>query len=337
LKAQVQEGNLECTIFRLLVVFCSICALLGTAHADCKGGLGTDDIVISNTATGLYIPGDMVDCVARGSITLGPNVTIPASVTFNLIAPRVSIHENVRANSESQLRISTRRRPINDTGIVDCSDNDTTLDCSVTATTHSGQDADYGRDVTHDDDTDGHAGFSFSRICNSGELAGEGNCPLAAVLGTSVNDWACTKDNVTGLIWEVKSDGGGLRDKDNTYTWYNTDGAVNGGDAGTQDGGACFDVCDTQGYVQNVNVQGLCGANDWRMPTKNELRNIVNLDAYFPGIDTDYFPNAQPLNYWSASPNTISAAAWYVEFHYGRSDSSSKERDFNVRLVRGVQ
>lgn len=337
MKTQVQDGSLECTTVRFLVVLCSLFALFGTAHADCKGGLGTDDIVISNTPTGLYTSGDMVDCVARGSITLGPNVTIPANVTFNLIAPRVSIHENVRANSGSQLRISTRRRPINDTGIVDCSDNDTTLACSVTATTHPGQDADYGRDVTHDDDSDGHAGFSFSRICNSGELAGEGDCPLSAVLGTGVDDWACTKDNVTGLIWEVKSDDGGLRDKDYTYTWYNTDGAVNGDDAGAQDGGTCSGVCDTQGYVQNVNADGLCGASDWRMPTKNELRGIVNLDTYFPGIDTDYFPNTQSSRYWSASPNALSFVAWYVRFDYGRSDSDSKDKDYNIRLVRGVQ
>ena len=37
------------------------------------------------------------------------------------------------------------------------------------------------------------------------------------------------RDNVTGLIREVKTDDGGLHDKDWTYTWYN-------GTTGTADG-----------------------------------------------------------------------------------------------------
>ena len=50
------------------------------------------------------------------------------------------------------------------------------------------------------------------------------------------------RDNVTGLMWEVKTDDGGLRDKDWTYSWYNPDATTNGGSAGYADyGDNCFD------------------------------------------------------------------------------------------------
>lgn len=54
-------------------------------------------------------------------------------------------------------------------------------DTGITAPTGGGQDADFGRDKTHTDDVDGHAGFSFTKITNGGKT--------------------CIKDNVTGLTW----------------------------------------------------------------------------------------------------------------------------------------
>ncbi len=53
--------------------------------------------------------------------------------------------------------------PLNDTGIVgrgDGSQND--LPCPVAG--YPGQDAQYGRDTTADDDSDGHAGFSLTKL-----------------------------------------------------------------------------------------------------------------------------------------------------------------------------
>lgn len=335
---QVRQGDFCCTISQLLVVFGSVFCLSGIAQAGCKGGVGTDNIEISNKDPDFYESGDVVDCITTGSITLGPDITIPDGASFNLVAPRVSIETEVEALLGSQLRIFTGRKPLNDTGIVDCSNEDSNnLACPVA--THPGQDAEYGRDAddTQNDDSDGHAGFSFSRVCNSGELAGEGDCPVVPDLGNGVSDWACTKDNVTGLTWEVKTNDGGLRDRDSTYTWYNPDSTINGGSAGTQDGGNCIGSdCDTHGYVQTVNTQGLCGANDWRMPTKHELRNIVSLDRHSPSIDTDYFSNTRSSGCWSNSPHAnASSRAWYVYFSDGRSHHHYKSNFVHVRLVRG--
>jgi hypothetical protein len=218
---------------------------------------------------------------------------------------------------------------LNDTGIDWCA-NETQnfLACPVAG--YPWQDAQDGRDKTHNDDSDGHAGFSFTKLDANGN-------PLAA----SAAAWSCVRDNVTGLIWEVKTDDGGLRDKDWTYSWYNPDAATNGGSAGTADGGDnCFNTarCDTQKYVADVNAQGLCGAEDWRLPDPRELLSIVSNDRVNPAIDTTYFPNTVASWVWSASPYANNPGyAWYVYFGYGGVDGYSKGYAGSVRLVRGGQ
>jgi hypothetical protein len=216
---------------------------------------------------------------------------------------------------------------LNDTGITTCSGR-ISNELSCPQGSYPGQDAEYGRDVTHNDDSDGHAGFSFTKLDANGN-------PLPA----SATSWSCVKDNVTGLVWEVKTDDGGLSDKGNTYTWYDPDSSRNGGSAGTLDGGSCSGIrCDTQGYIQAVNGQGLCGANDWRMPTVDELTNILNLDQRYPYINRAWFPNTINWLYWSGSPDAYdSSSAWYVYFNYGYSYSYYKNDSYYVRLVRGGQ
>jgi hypothetical protein len=149
---------------------------------------------------------------------------------------------------------------LNDTGIDWCAYwTRNFLPCPVDG--YPEQDAQSGRDATNDD-SDGHAGFSFTK------LDGNGN-PLSA----DATLWSCVRDDVTGLTWEIKTDDGGLRDEDWTYTWYNSDPVTNGGDAGTHDGGTCGGGVDrdTDAVVQAVNQLGLCGSRDWRLPRRSEL------------------------------------------------------------------
>ena len=138
----------------------------------------------------------------------------------------------------------------------------------------------------------------YTKIANDGS-----ELPASAKLGAAPKEWACTKDTNTGLIWEVKTTDGGMRDWQNTYTWYNTDTSANGGNAGTQNGGVCQDnQCDTDGYVTQVNKQGLCGVNNWRIPNVDELESIkissksanqpLNKELF---INSTYYPNT---NYW---------------------------------------
>ena len=88
------------------------------------------------------------------------------------------------------------------------------------------------------------------------------------------------RDNVTGLIWEVKQDKNGVQnydnphDADNTYTWYDPDPATNGGDAGTPGEGT-----DTDDFINALNNAGFGGYSDWRMPGREELRSICDYGA----------------------------------------------------------
>lgn len=217
---------------------------------------------------------------------------------------------------------------LNDTGITACSDGSNNgLACPVTS--YPEQDAEYGRDVTYNDNSNGHAAFDFTKLDSTGQA-----------LPANANQWFCVKDNVTGLIWEVKTDEGGLRDKDHTYTWYNPTGVNDGGSAGTRSGGICFQngSCDTYSYVQKVNEQGLCGKNDWRLPITSELESLLSFDRFTPSIDIAYFPNTQSSSYWSASPYAShSDYAWFVYFYYGSSHNYYKSSYDYVRLVRTGQ
>lgn len=227
---------------------------------------------------------------------------------------------------------------LNDTGITLCDggsgvhNND--FDCSRTTDDQGdpvppGQDGHFGRDVTHNDDSDGRAGFSFTKIGANGSL-----------LANSALSWDCVRDNVTGLMWEVKTNDGGLRDQDWSYTWYNPDSNTNGGSAGTANGGICFDSanCDTAKFVAEVNAAGLCGFHDWRLPGFNALRSIIDYSVPYPGpkIDVNWFPNATAIHLWSASPVAFeNTAAWNLNFHTGGENGSKKYVAVPARLVRG--
>lgn len=155
----------------------------------------------------------------------------------------------------------------------------------------------------------------------------------------TITPWDCVRDEVTGLVWEVKTVDGGLRDQNHLYTWYNPNPEENGGAPGTRDGGVCAgDIkCDTRSYVAAVNRNGLCGADDWRLPTRAELRTIVDYKAEFPAIDTSYFANTVARSFWTDEANeTYPNFAWHTDFKFGlASYYYYKSGAKAVRLVRG--
>ena len=233
---------------------------------------------------------------------------------------------------------------LNDSGIDWCADgSNNNLTCPVAG--YPGQDGEFGRDAAALAGTlqkvgAGAAGFDYTKISNSGA-----ELPASATLGNGPNDWACTRDNVTGLIWEVKVDNiAHLRHQDHTYTWYDPNSPD--GNPGVQNGGTCTgSTCDTTGFKQAVQTEGLCGASDWRMPTPRELEGIVDYGRHSPAIDpghfpnTPYFPNTPSSYFWSGSPYAYgSNSAWFVDFYYGRATHYYRSGSFlRVRLVRGGQ
>lgn len=264
---------------------------------------------------------------------------------------------------------------VNDTGITTCADyaygssanHSISVNCFLATDTEGdpvppGQDAVSGRDSAHNDNRDGYAGFSFTKIGAKGES-----------LPANATEWFCVKDNVTGLIWEIKQGkpndivgDSGLHDPDDRYVWYEPDATRNGGFAGYEkhsDGHSSWSSdrmchgygssgspsanCNTKTYVDQVNAEKLCGANDWRMPTVNELLSIADFSHYALGLDsgyvpleTRYFPNERPLSaYWSNTPVVDDPErAWHV--FYGSSGGDGYDwryGDYQVRLVRSVE
>ena len=235
---------------------------------------------------------------------------------------------------------------LNDTGIALCGDYDASgmhsnsdINCNATQDDNNdpipaGQDGHFGRDNTHNNDADGHAGFSFTKISSSG-----------TELAASAGSWSCIKDNITNLIWEVKTNNG-LHNTNDSYAWYNTNTATNGGNAGAPNAGSCtgFDTndtstyCNTQALVARVNQAGYCGASDWRMPTREELHSIADKSQVNPVIDVDYFPNTQSADYWSSMPAANNYLnAWGVSFSSGKDSLNAKIGDYSIRLVRSGQ
>lgn len=145
--------------------------------------------------------------------------------------------------------------------------------------------------------------------------------------------WTMTKDNVTGLVWEAKTDDGSIHDKDNTYTWCDTNPATNGGDAGT-----CGVGTDTTDFIDNLNAAIYGGHDDWRIPTIKELATIVNSEIYNPSINNTFFPNTASSNYWTSTTQAaFSDSAWRVRFGSGVTEGKSKSNSYCVRAVRAGQ
>ncbi len=223
---------------------------------------------------------------------------------------------------------------LNDTGITFGGNATAGNNAACTGANIAQQDCSKGRDANAvtNSAANGKAGFHFTKISNSG-----GKLPVTALLGSGVNDWACTYDNTTGLMWEVKASSG-LRSSAHTYSWFTSDGTNNASGSGTANGGMCHDSinCDTEKYVQAVNAVGLCGRNDWRMPHINELAGLVDFGGAPPMIDGSFFPNTPSASMWSGSPYAFgSSDAWEIALFFGDVVANARSVANAVRLVRG--
>lgn len=207
------------------------------------------------------------------------------------------------------------------TALVACSSFDATR-------LNTQQDGMRGRDVSTPDATDGKLGFRYSAV---------GSYPLTD----------CVRDEVTGLVWEGKT-ASGQRAGNARYTNYDGTTPLQkwNGSAFVEPAQADIDApTNSVGHKKALNSAGLCGFNDWRLPTADELQSLVDYGVPDPGpqIDTNWFPNTpsfpDQLLWWSSSPDVArSGFAWYVYFGYGSVGMARRDNALiHLRLVRADQ
>ena len=196
---------------------------------------------------------------------------------------------------------------LNDTGVVTCrvAGGVITEQCEGTWT-----DADFGRDVTHPSSKNGAVGFSFTKLDNAGNK-----------LPKDTPSWACTKDNITGLIWENKRADGSIHDGTKQFDHKTTPVTT---------------------LVDATNSEVLCGYTDWRTPSRRELLSLVSAsrrNKRLAFIDDKYFQYTAIGTYWTAdrwARSDKNLAYWAIGFGSLEMDAQlySDTTSFYARMVR---
>jgi hypothetical protein len=158
-------------------------------------------------------------------------------------------------------------------------------------------------------------------------------------------------DNMTGLMWEKKSDDGSIHDKDSRWTWSTGPPYKGNGTAFTS-----FLAVDPT----SLNEVGFAGANDWRMPTLAELQSILPRSSFpcpppgvciDPAFDTGcsagcngigcscthsgYFSPIDDGFYWSAATDARNPAFAVYKVFGHNWQTFDKTGPGYVRAVRG--
>ena len=140
-------------------------------------------------------------------------------------------------------------------------------------------------------------------------------------LPISATTWYQVRDNVTGLIWEVKTFlDGTIHDRDNKYDWNNAQNV----------------------FIATLNAgSGYCSHTDWRLPTIKELSFIVDSGSSRPCIDIEYFTYNALTDYWSSTSGALYSGytthAWVVSFSSGSTGRLHKSHGRYTRAVRSGQ
>jgi|LGVE01.1.fsa_nt_gb hypothetical protein len=216
--------------------------------------------------------------------------------------------------------------PVPDTGQSSCYDNSRSIPCPEPGEAFYGQDGTYNINPP-----------SFTKLDSQGNE-----------LPDSATEWVMVRDNVTGLIWEVKEQNDHVpeylnpHDADNRYTWYDSNPETNGGNAGTPGDGT-----DTEDFINALNSENFGGFSDWRLPTIHELMSIVDYETYSPTIDTLYFPNTEIddgkgyLSYRYFTSNTMgysgANSVWCLDFDHAGSSQCPKRHTHRIYCARAVR
>ncbi len=139
------------------------------------------------------------------------------------------------------------------------------------------------------------------------------------VLADDADNWAMVRDELTGLIWELKkaSGSGGLHDVSNKYQWQEANDE----------------------FIAQLNADRFGGYTGWRLPTIKELFVIANKGAMDPAIDPAHCPMmvaSDNNGYWSSTSYSYdSSQGWKSRFVEGDVYFVFKTEPKHAIAVRG--
>lgn len=97
-----------------------------------------------------------------------------------------------------------------------------------------------------------------------------------------------------------------------------------------------FTFDEAKKYIENLNAANFGGKNNWRLPSVDELRFIVDYSKQNPAV-FDEFKNVTADSYWTAEEHAVTKnqRAWVIYFGYGCTVPVDKNKPCGVIAVSG--
>jgi Protein of unknown function (DUF1566) len=197
-----------------------------------------------------------------------------------------------------------------------------------------------------------------STVCKADAISSSGyslvfkGCNLSNV-AEYYDKTECVRENATGLIWQGQTIYGTNELRSSSQLKFNFDDITKLQRTDLSNAGfrvptqaEVDDANNAIGFKNAVNATSLCGGSNWRLPSTEELINIVKPVVVpandNPTIDKNWFPNTQPWTYWTSTQDAADAnKAWVINFFSGIAHLSTRDCNnsavCNFHLVRLVR